>query len=65
MILKHPKDRRYKQQGFTLTELLVVMAMTGIVMAAVYSICKSRTLAIRVPGQRFPGLTLELWSIKE
>ncbi len=28
-------------------------------------ICKSRTLAIRVPGQRFPNLTLELWSIKE
>jgi type VI secretion system protein ImpJ len=28
-------------------------------------ICKSRTLAIRVPGQRFPGLRLELWSIKE
>ncbi len=29
------------------------------------AICKSRTLAIRVPGQRFPGLKLELWSIKE
>ncbi len=28
-------------------------------------ICRSRTLAIRVPGQRFPGLRLELWSIKE
>ncbi len=28
------------------------------------AICKSRTLAVRVPGQRFPGLTLELWSIK-
>ena len=42
MILKHPKDRRYKQQGFTLTELLVVMAMTGIVMAAVYSTYKSQ-----------------------
>jgi len=28
-------------------------------------ICKSRTLAIRVPGQRFPSLALELWSIKE
>jgi type VI secretion system protein ImpJ len=29
------------------------------------AICKSRTLTIRVPGQRFPGLKLELWSIKE
>jgi type VI secretion system protein ImpJ len=29
------------------------------------AICKSRTLAVRVPGQRFPGLMLELWSIKE
>jgi type VI secretion system protein ImpJ len=29
------------------------------------AICKSRTLTIRVPGQRFPGLRLELWSIKE
>jgi len=29
------------------------------------AICRSRTLAIRVPGQRFPGLKLELWSIKE
>jgi type VI secretion system protein ImpJ len=29
------------------------------------AICKSRTIAIRVPGQRFPGLQLELWSIKE
>jgi type VI secretion system protein ImpJ len=28
-------------------------------------ICKSRTLAIRVPGQRFPALKMELWSIKE
>jgi type VI secretion system protein ImpJ len=28
-------------------------------------ICKSRTLAIRVPGQRFPSLKMELWSIKE
>ncbi len=28
-------------------------------------ICRSRTLTIRVPGQRFPGLKLELWSIKE
>jgi type VI secretion system protein ImpJ len=29
------------------------------------AISRSRTLAIRVPGQRFPGLKLELWSIKE
>ncbi len=29
------------------------------------AICKSRTIAVRVPGQRFPGLNLELWSIKE
>lgn len=28
-------------------------------------ICRSRTLAIRVPAQRFPGLRMELWSIKE
>jgi type VI secretion system protein ImpJ len=28
-------------------------------------ICKSRTLALRVPGQRFPSLKMELWSIKE
>jgi len=27
-------------------------------------ISKSRTIAIRIPGQRFPGLKLELWSIK-
>ena len=42
MILKHPKNRRHTQQGLTLTELLVVMAMTGIVMAAVYSTYKSQ-----------------------
>ena len=42
MSLKHPRDRHHKQQGFTLTELLVVMAMTGIVMAAVYSTYKSQ-----------------------
>jgi type VI secretion system protein ImpJ len=28
-------------------------------------ICRSRTIAIRIPGKRFPGLELELWSIKE
>ena len=28
-------------------------------------ICRSRTLAIRIPGQRFPALRMELWSIKE
>jgi type VI secretion system protein ImpJ len=28
-------------------------------------ICRSQTIAIRVPGQRFPGLRLELWSIKK
>jgi len=42
MILKHPRDRHHKQQGFTLTELLVAMAMVGIVMAAVYSTYKSQ-----------------------
>ena len=42
MILQHPRERRHKQQGFTLTELLVAMAMVGIVMAAVYSTYKSQ-----------------------
>lgn len=28
-------------------------------------ICKSHSIAIRVPGQRFPALKMELWSIKE
>jgi len=28
-------------------------------------ICSARSIAIRVPGQRFPGLRLELWAIKE
>ena len=42
MILKHPRDQRNKQLGFTLTELLVAMAMVGIVMAAVYSTYKSQ-----------------------
>lgn len=28
-------------------------------------ICNSRTIAIRIPGQRFPSLKMELWSIKE
>jgi len=28
-------------------------------------ICKSRTIAVRIPGQRFPALKMELWSIKE
>ncbi len=42
MILKHPRHRRNKQQGFSLTELLVAMVMVGIVMAAVYSTYKSQ-----------------------
>ena len=42
MILKYHKNRHHTQQGFTLTELLVVMAMAGIVMAAVYSTYKSQ-----------------------
>lgn len=28
-------------------------------------VCRSRTLAIRIPAQRFPALKMELWSIKE
>jgi type IV pilus assembly protein PilW len=36
------QDRRIKQQGFTLTELLVAIAMVGIVMGAVYSTYKSQ-----------------------
>ena len=42
MIVKHPENRQHKQLGFTLVELLVAMAMVGIVMAAVYSTYKSQ-----------------------
>ena len=42
MIVTHPENRQHKQLGFTLVELLVAMAMVGIVMAAVYSTYKSQ-----------------------
>lgn len=42
MILKHEKGRRNQQQGFSLIELLVAMAMLGIVMGAIYSTYKSQ-----------------------
>ena len=42
MILQHPRDRQNQQQGFSLVELLVAMAMAGIVMAAIYSTYKSQ-----------------------
>jgi type IV pilus assembly protein PilW len=42
MILKHLGHNRSKEHGFTLVELLVAMAMTAVVMAAVYSLYKTQ-----------------------
>lgn len=42
MILKHLGHNRRKEHGFTLTELIVAMAMAVIVMAALYSTFKSQ-----------------------
>ena len=42
MIVTHSENLQHKQLGFTLVELLVAMAMVGIVMAAVYSTYKSQ-----------------------
>jgi type IV pilus assembly protein PilW len=42
MILKHLGHNRRKEPGFTLVELLVAMAMTAVVMTAVYSLYESQ-----------------------
>jgi type IV pilus assembly protein PilW len=42
MILKNLGRQRKQEQGFTLVELLVAIAMLGIVMAAIYSTYKSQ-----------------------
>ena len=42
MILKHLGHNRRKEHGFTLIELLVAMAMTAVIMTAVYSLYKSQ-----------------------
>lgn len=42
MILKHLGHNRSKEHGFTLVELLVAMAITAVVMAAVYSLYKTQ-----------------------
>ena len=42
MIVKHLKGRGDQEHGFTLVELLVAMAMLGIVMGAIYSTYKSQ-----------------------
>jgi len=42
MILKHLGHNRRKEHGFTLVELLVAMAMTAVVMTAVYTLYKSQ-----------------------
>lgn len=42
MILKHLGHNRRKEHGFTMVELLVAMAMAGIVIGAIYSTYKSQ-----------------------
>ena len=42
MIIKHLIDRRNQQHGFTLVELIVAVAMVGIVVGAIYSTYKSQ-----------------------
>ena len=42
MILKHLGHNSRKQHGFTMVELLVAMAMTAVVMAAVYTLYKTQ-----------------------
>lgn len=42
MILKHIGRNRRKENGFTLVELLVAMAMAVVVMAAIYTLYKSQ-----------------------
>ncbi len=42
MILKHLGHNSRKEHGFTLVELLVAMAITAVVMAAVYSLYKTQ-----------------------
>jgi prepilin-type N-terminal cleavage/methylation domain-containing protein len=42
MILKHLGHNRRKEHGFTMVELLVAMAMTAVVMAAVYTLYKTQ-----------------------
>ena len=42
MILKHLGHNSRKEHGFTLVELLVAMAMTAVVMAAVYTLYKTQ-----------------------
>ena len=42
MILKHLGDKRRKERGFTMVELLVAMAITAVVMAAVYTLYKTQ-----------------------
>jgi type IV pilus assembly protein PilW len=42
MILKHLGHNRRKEHGFTMVELLVAMAITAVVMGAVYSLYKTQ-----------------------
>jgi type IV pilus assembly protein PilW len=42
MILKHLEENSRKERGFTMVELLVAMAITAVVMAAVYTLYKTQ-----------------------